>query len=51
MPESSVSVCPVPLEQQPVNEYQQLQDSWFYSWATLGLWQYSRKFFLDGHGE
>ena len=48
MPESSVSVCPVPLEQQPVNEYQQLRDSWFYSWATLELWQYSRKFFWMG---
>jgi len=48
MLESSVSVCPIPPEQQPVNEYQQLQDSWFYSWATLGYWQYSRKFFWLG---
>lgn len=48
MPESSVSVCPVPLEQQPVNEYQQLQNSWFFSWATLGYWQYGRKFFWIG---
>lgn len=48
MPKSSVSVCPIPLEQQPVNEYQQLRDSWFFSWATLGLWQYSWKFFWMG---
>jgi hypothetical protein len=41
--ESSVFVCPVPPEQQPVNEYQQLQDSWFYGWATLGWGEYCRK--------
>lgn len=41
--ESSVFVCPVPLEQQPVNEYQQLQDSWFYGWATLGWGEYCGK--------
>ncbi|AZB71680.1 CGLD27 family protein [Synechococcus elongatus] len=27
------SVCPVPEEQQPLNEYQTLQDSWFFSWV------------------
>ncbi len=43
VPESSVFVCPVPLEQQPVNEYQQLQNSWFYRWATLEWGQYCRK--------
>lgn len=48
MAESAVSVCPVPLEQQPLNEYQQLKDSWFYSWATLGIWQYIQKFFWMG---
>jgi hypothetical protein len=26
--------CPVPEEQQPLNEYQQLQNSWFFSWAS-----------------
>lgn len=38
MVESSVCACPVPFEQQPINEYQELKDSWFFSWATL-TWQ------------
>jgi Conserved in the green lineage and diatoms 27 len=33
----SAPVCPVPTEQQPLNEYQQLSESWFYRWATLDL--------------
>jgi hypothetical protein len=37
---SSVSVCPVPTEQQPINEFQALQESWFFRWATLDLWAY-----------
>lgn len=39
---SSAPVCPVPAEQQPLNEYQELQDSWFFRWATLqgaGYWK------------
>lgn len=32
---SSAPVCPVPSEQQPINEYQQLSESWFFRWATL----------------
>jgi hypothetical protein len=31
MREVSVSTCPVPTEQQPVNEYQELKESWFFS--------------------
>lgn len=31
---SPLSVCPIPDEQQPLNEYQDLRDSWFYQWAT-----------------
>ncbi|MBD2462884.1 CGLD27 family protein [Oscillatoria sp. FACHB-1407] len=31
---SSAPVCPVPTEQQPLNEYQSLRESWFYVWAT-----------------
>jgi hypothetical protein len=31
------SLCPVPDEQQPINEYQQLRESWFYSWVTRDL--------------
>lgn len=29
------SPCPVPTEQQPLNEYTNLRESWFYRWATL----------------
>jgi len=36
----SASVCPVPAEQQPLNEYQELKESWFFRWATLGLRSY-----------
>lgn len=43
--QSSVSPCPVPFEQQPLNEYQELQESWFFRWSTLGLSQYIRKLF------
>lgn len=34
---SPISVCPVPFEQQPVNEYQGLKESWFYGWATRNV--------------
>ncbi|MGL5807433.1 MAG: CGLD27 family protein, partial [Xenococcaceae cyanobacterium] len=27
--------CPVPEEQQPINEYEQLKESWIFSWVTL----------------
>lgn len=30
-----VSHCPVPLEQQPLHEYQSLQESCFFRWATF----------------
>jgi hypothetical protein len=40
MMESSVSICPVPTEQQPINEYQELKDSWFFRWGTLDLRDY-----------
>ncbi|MBR8830678.1 MAG: hypothetical protein N5P05_000822 [Chroococcopsis gigantea SAG 12.99] len=43
MKESPVSFCPVPEEQQPVNEYEQLKDSWFFSWPTLEPWAYGKK--------
>jgi hypothetical protein len=36
----SSPVCPVPVEQQPINEYQDLKESWFFGWATLDLWAY-----------
>lgn len=37
---SSAPVCPVPAEQQPINEYQELRESWFFRWATLDLKSY-----------
>lgn len=29
------SFCPVPEEQQPLNEFRELQESWFFRWALL----------------
>ncbi len=43
MSESSVEFCPVPQEQQPIYEYQQMQDSWFSRWATLDDLNYGKK--------
>ena len=43
MSESSVEFCPVPQEQQPIYEYQQMQDSWFSGWATLEYLDYGKK--------
>lgn len=40
MMESSVSICPVPIEQQPINEYQELKESWLFRWGTLALRDY-----------
>jgi Conserved in the green lineage and diatoms 27 len=31
----SLSACPVPPEQLPLNEYEDLKESWFFRWATL----------------
>lgn len=40
---NSVSVCPVPHEQLPINEYQELKDSWLFSWGTIDRIGYIRK--------
>jgi hypothetical protein len=37
--------CPVPVEQQPLNEYLALKESFFFRCATLGIWQYARILF------
>jgi hypothetical protein len=29
--------CPVPVEQQPINEYQHVKGSWFYGWGSRSL--------------
>lgn len=39
---SSTFVCPVPAEQVPINEYQDLRDSWFFRWAALDIAHYLR---------
>ncbi|MGF1541356.1 MAG: CGLD27 family protein [Pleurocapsa sp.] len=38
-----VDFCPVPQEQQPIYEYEQLKDSWLFQWGTLELGKYIRK--------
>lgn len=43
MNESATKFCPVPQEQQPTQEYRQLQDSWFFSWALLDFTDYVKK--------
>lgn len=43
MIESSVSVCPVPSEQQPLNEYEELKESWFFCTCTIGQRGYLSK--------
>ncbi|MDJ0569981.1 MAG: CGLD27 family protein [Pleurocapsa sp. MO_192.B19] len=43
MNESTVNFCPVPKEQQPIHEYQQLKESWLFDWGTLAISKYSRK--------
>lgn len=34
MRETSGASCPVPTEQQPLVEYQELKESWFFGWAA-----------------
>ena len=29
--------CPVPAEQLPIREYEQMRESWFYSWGARDL--------------
>ena len=43
MNQSTNTFCPVPFEQQPINEYQELKQSWFFSWVTLSKWAFARK--------
>jgi hypothetical protein len=33
-----MSTCPVPPEQRPLQEYEQLRDSWFFAWPASGVW-------------
>jgi Conserved in the green lineage and diatoms 27 len=38
----SLSLCPVPEDQRPLNEYQELKESWFFGWALGNLSGYVR---------
>jgi hypothetical protein len=33
-----MTACPVPPEQRPLQEYEQLRDSWFFAWPAAGGW-------------
>ena len=37
---TTVSRCPVPGDQVPIREYEDMRDSWFYSWGSQDLWGY-----------
>lgn len=37
-----MSRCPVPSEQLPINQYQDMSQSWFYSWGSCEFWPYLR---------
>lgn len=43
MKETSLPACPVPREQLPVNEYEELKNAWFFNWVTQGIPYYLRK--------
>lgn len=43
MKDGGLSACPVPSEQQPINEYEQLSSSWFFGWTNQGWLVYLRK--------
>ncbi len=43
MNKSTINFCPVPTEQQPINEYEKLKESWLFDWGILGVSQYSKK--------
>ena len=36
IPAEESSLCPVPQEQRPVREYEQLRESWFFAWPSGG---------------
>ena len=43
MNKSTINFCPVPREQQPIYEYEQLKGSWLFDWGILALDKYIRK--------
>jgi len=45
MMRTSLDNCPVPTEQQPLNEYEELKNAWLFRDSTLNWQNYLRKFF------
>lgn len=43
MNDFQTTFCPVPSEQQPLNEYSELKESWFFSWGTTEMMLFVRK--------
>lgn len=42
----SKKICPVPYDQQPINEYYSLKDSCFFAWSTFSVYKYVFNVFL-----
>ncbi|MEM9137282.1 MAG: CGLD27 family protein [Cyanobacteria bacterium P01_F01_bin.42] len=43
---TSLRPCPVPLEQQPLNEYKSLLNSWFFQWSAMPSADYFKTLML-----
>jgi len=41
-PGPSGAVCPVPPPQRPLQQYEELRDSWFFAWPSRGNWGLAR---------
>lgn len=39
-------VCPVPLEQRPIQEYKDLKESWFFGWASASWFNFLKPILL-----
>ncbi|MEM6502233.1 MAG: CGLD27 family protein [Cyanobacteria bacterium P01_C01_bin.89] len=48
MPQTSTPICPVPPEQQPLNEFTEIKEAWLFSWLTLPRALYIRKLLTVG---
>ncbi|NEP17667.1 MAG: CGLD27 family protein [Leptolyngbya sp. SIO4C1] len=42
---TTASRCPVPADQVPIREYEEMRESWFYSWGTQETRRYLRQVF------
>lgn len=40
-------LCPVPVDQRPINEFQSLTKSWFFSWSLGNSYEISKRLFLS----